>query len=67
MICRTNIIVPNDFGLASEAVRPVNQMSCMIHETLLHGAMGFVIVNSNLPNQTDSYALPFLCRVGGPY
>ena len=35
-------------------------MSCMIQEPLLYGAMGFVILNSNLPNQTDSYALAFL-------
>ena len=23
----------------------------------LYGAMGFVVLNSNLPNQTDSYAV----------
>lgn len=30
MICRTNIIVLYAFGLASEAVQPVNQMSCHV-------------------------------------
>ena len=35
-------------------------MSCMIKEPQLYGAMAFAILNSNLPNQTDSYALAFL-------
>ena len=38
-------------------------MSCMIKEPQLYGAMAFAILNSNLPNQTDSYALAFLCAL----
>ena len=63
VICRTNIIVLYAFGLASEAVQPVNQMLChVLYNTgnsvvQCIGAMGFVILNSKLPNQTDSYAV----------
>ena len=29
----------------------------------LYGAMGFAVLNSNLPNQTDSYAVQLSCHL----
>ena len=29
----------------------------------LYGAMAFVVLNSNLPNQTDSYAVQLSCHL----